>query len=562
MALPVTSNPYPLNIIDLIPTKSPVTMVALNAVAFTAGAALQFASPLIALPVAVGITYTAIKALKEYGANPKDHSLLKLSHAGVAVLSLTAGATVGSLAVTALLVHSLFANAITASNALLGVIAVRKLAIGIGFLYPVAYGINKLAYSSFSLLHQYTKEGAMMLTQYTVIKMILNQEWCTSEIAIEFLEKFKTISGSTMDSKKFVDEFFIKTMENSTDEEFKEFLLNKLVRGQIPLEHINATDRFKTYYEKNIKEQADKTITFCNELEHKITEVTDAKSLETLQEDLAKHTQSALLCKKLLDHYPIVDEDQNRLKEALREHYLKFLENIDTNKYRGKLRDLAREFEVEEKEGDEDAIFVIPDIFREKDCQEYVRELKMVDAPGKTYAEIFHDELVRLGLDTKGGLQKAGYFPIPATVEEKKSKLLKVIKEAREVKTEKSSPLHVIKEITKGVSTETQNKVLTYAKKAFFDLSMLTTTVVTMVFFPNVVVLGAAVGLMTEASNLVKSLDAILPDDNSFAGSRSVVEHTQRYAIGMIFYGSPFYIGLKIGTVVKERFNDLRAKFS
>ena len=524
-------------------------MALLNSVAFIAGTTLPLIAPIsLALPL-LGAA-TAYTYYRESLTESKP-ALLKIAHVAMAFFSFTAGAISGNLVLNIFLIKNLFTTTVTAGQTLNLVSGMQKLAITVGFTCPLISLMARVWYNSITLLRTCTKEGAMAVMAYPKVRQFI----LTRDDTVEILLKVQSIAGDDFDPIEKANELMLAALEKSSDVEFAQFITKKVATGEISPELIKDNIRFKNYYETSIKSEAQEAIRFCDELEQKIDKVSNQDELEQVQKELTIHTQRALQYRKILTYYPVVDPDnQARLLEDLTNRYETFLTNTEQNTYRKKLRAKAASFEEneEENEDDEDVIFTLSDLFREADCQAYLKELKIADVEGKTCANIFHDELVLLGLDTKGGLKKAGYYPMPANFEAKKAKLLELVKREQG----NHSLTHAVQSFTHGnapINSVTDRRITTLAKRAFFQISMYGSAAVITWNNPITVAMAAATAInITPLLNTVQYYESMIPTDENFANCTTPNQLARQYAISLYTYSSPTLLGFKIGNLLKK----------
>lgn len=530
------ASPFPLNIIHKIPIESPKKLAAINAGAYLAGACIALSpAPISALAFGC-LIYGTFQGVRVLWIHREQIQVQKVNQAAFLLFSTLVGSSTGVLISKSLLIKDLFNKTIDQHHPYCALLGMTELALMIGFYYPLAKEVNFFWYRSGILLYEMGQKGVDSLADYPAFReLVLTTPKFRAEYITAAIQNFKFLHNRFYPSLKINPAQITETLINqsiakATDQEFEAFI--QLKAGQIsPTLIAKHKKRFETYCNKKKLEIK----RFCDAFEAKIAAIQDEATLVSLQTELHEQTRSAL--------------NLIRLSPEIKPLYEKYLVNSDQNEYRKSLRKLARQYTTEEEE---DILTFLGDIIRETDCQQYARELKLEDEPGKSYIQIFVEELKRVNLDTPGSLQKAGFSPIPPTFEGKKKKLLEIVQRARGTQ----SPMDQLKDLTHGIDQETiqaaaeaKPSLISHTlKKGFFEGSMLFGKAVGVLYNPVFAAAGIVAGYRDQiAKERLEYIDFLTPDCSSFLESATFSQASRQYAVALSIHSIPLLQGYKIG---------------
>jgi hypothetical protein len=520
----------PLNIFDKIPTSDPAKSIALNALAFSAGALISM-TPLASVTygaIGASVTYGAIGyslflAGKELSTNDAKLSLEKTAHVGMALLSFTAGSFAGGLLYNAWLSQSLFVHAMQSRSVLSGAMGLKNLIVTAGVYLPVTAFIGTVAYRAFTALRDYQTSPEQSLRP--IKKLIVNSSVIGYYAAIIGCSWVKIITKKDYEPVQKAKELIVDATDAfDNDQEFEKYLMNDVVRGGVSLTGAKGNERFMNYYNTQIKDKAQKAIDFFK------TAGTGPGAYT--------HAQNALFCKKVLEHYPIVDDGMKKELSALFSKFLQAMPQAANS-------------------DEDDALFYVREFLQDADwCRERLNELQLHDSSRRSHAEVLYHGLVGRGLDTRGKLRDAGYFGNPG-----KEKLKKIMKN----EVDMGDQVNVFKSTVESfllTAKKTAKKTKHTASETFFNYSLSLFAVCSVVSNPISTLVAAQAGykaMNNEGENIKKAIKEVFPYDpkrelsTRFALRPMTSDHLGIYATALMIFTSPLVVGAECGVWLQQK---------
>lgn len=505
---------FPLNAIHHIPVESPKKMVALSAAAYLTGAMVALGGNLPLL-TATGIAlYGTFRGIRVSLLNQEQIEVQKTAHAAFLLFSALSGASLVELIGSALHVKNLSMQFFAAPNPHAGLHAAFGVAFFAGTIYPISACINRCW---FDICRSIEEWGGPVesFTDYTPIRnYILTSpdfhQSVNNSLQIIELINIQFHPPLWIHHEPMAQMLFDRALSKATDQEIEQ------------IAQLNYHE-YPSYFTRIIQPKIEEILHFCHHLKGRIDQVHDRDTLEKLQTDLVKHTQNAL---RILANPP---KDQ-----PLDDAYRTYLINNGENPFREAIAELSKKYTQEEME--EDILYHIPNIFRETDCHQYVKEFGLKDIPGMAYTQIFHQELERLGLATLSSLKNKGFDHLKGTDLEKKEALIALVKKVR------------------GPQALQLGNIIKVAKMAFFEISVWSAKAIGICYQPSEFCQMIGVGYLyskldffrNPSDHILNFIDTVAPTRESFAACETIEQHANHFAAAL-FLSDPLIVGYKTG---------------
>lgn len=258
----------------------------------------------------------------------------------------------------------------------------------------------------------------------TMPKILLNEEEFYSSL-LQTAQKRKWVFCNSLLHKlplNFLEPLLLKSVELMTDQELEEGIDNKLSVYKTDLLDfmlMRSGERGLMRLNRYLENKTAELEGFCTSLESSISALrydSEASDLLTSLNGNLKHAAKLLLVAPVLNYkdFPGKRTDFSKRIEGVRK-------TLSENGYQDRL--LAFEGSSDVVDPQTPAWELLPDIFREDKCQMYLAKLHIPRITGKTALETFTDVLRRHHLFTREEMLREGLYPLAGATGEERSNL-------------------------------------------------------------------------------------------------------------------------------------------